>query len=193
MEIRTYPSRNNFFNVAISEICDEVFKFRRPSETIMVVCIAPWSVRDVVSASWLKYWNKTRVLIVSDTRFFPLAKYYQLGNEELIDICHTSEILSVMDDFLWSGKLCGEKNMESITHLTDIEYFSLKSALDGISVDNQALTMGLSRKTVFGYRASSARKLNVRKLSHLLSPKILNLSKSVVKFDREGRVTDSAF
>jgi len=42
---------------------------------------------------------------------------------------------------------------------------------------------------VFGHRAASARKLNVRKLSHLLSPRILNLSKVVVNvnFDRGGR------
>ncbi|WP_428984014.1 LuxR C-terminal-related transcriptional regulator [Pantoea agglomerans] len=43
-----------------------------------------------------------------------------------------------------------------------------------MSVEKQAMSMGLSTKTVFTHRAASARKLSVKKLSHLVSSKILN-------------------
>ena len=180
MEIRTYPSRNNYFNVGVSELCDEGVIFRQEKEKLIVVCIAPWSIREVALASWLKDWNESRVLIVSETRFFPLARYFQIGNKEVINICHSSEFFSVFDDFLWSGKLGGGGIKESNNHLTEMEYYSLQSTLNGISADKQALIMGISRKTVFGHRAASARKLSVRKLSHLLSPKILYSSKPVI-------------
>ncbi|CAK9887093.1 MAG: hypothetical protein XXXJIFNMEKO3_LKCDNKCA_00041 (plasmid) [Candidatus Erwinia impunctatus] len=174
MKIQTYPSSNNYFNTGISALCDAGFQFRRRKESLLVVCMAPWSVRKVVSASWLESWNESRVLIVSDTRFFPLARYFQLRNNRMIDICHITEFYGVLGDFLWSGKLSGREYDEGITHLTDMEYISLQSALEGMSAEKQALVMGISKKTVFTHRAASARKLSVKKLSHLLSPKILN-------------------
>lgn len=174
MKIRTYPSSNNYFNVGISALCDAGFQFRKRKEPLLVVCIAPWSIRNVVFASWLGSWSKSRVLIVSDTRFFPLARYFQLRNNRVIDVCHITEFYGVFGDFLWSGKLSEEKHEKGITHLTDMEYISLQSALEGISAEKQALVMGMSKKTVFTHRAASARKLSVKKLSHLLSPKILN-------------------
>lgn len=174
MKIQTYPSSNSYFNAGISALCDAGFQFRRRKESLLVVCMAPWSVRKVVSASWLVSWNRSRVLIVSDTRFFPLARYFQLRNNRMIEICHIAEFYGVLGDFLWSGKLNGGEYNKSINHLTDMEYISLQSALEGISAEKQALLMGMSNKTVFSHRAASARKLSVKKLSHLLSPKILN-------------------
>lgn len=61
MEIRTYPSRNNYFNIGISEMCDEGFKFRGPKEALIVVCIAPWSVKEVVLSNWIRNFNGSRV------------------------------------------------------------------------------------------------------------------------------------
>lgn len=174
MGILTYPPGNNYFDIGITVLCDAGFKFRKRRERLLVVCMAPWSVRDVVFASWLQSWNKTRILIVSDARFLPLAKYFKLKNDEVIDICHTSELYSVLGDFLWEGALITEEPEEKIPHLTDMEYISLYSALDGVSAEKQASLMGISKKTVFTYRENSARKLNVRKLSHLLSPQILH-------------------
>lgn len=174
MQIRTFPRRNHYFNAAISALCDPGFNFRKSKEELIIVCMAPWSIRDVVSASWMKSWVKSKILIVSDSRFFPLAKYLQLQNRGIIEVCHTLEFYGVLGDFLWRGKLYSIEEEIGIPHLTDMEYVSLQYALDGISVEKQAMSMGLSSKTVFAHRAASAKKLNVKKLSHLISPKILN-------------------
>lgn len=183
MEIRTFPRRNNYFNAAISALCDAGFHFRKKREELIIVCMASWSVRDVVSAFWLKYWVKSKILIVSDSRFLPLAKYFQIQNRDIIEICHTSEFYGVLGDFLWRGKLYSIKQEIGTPHLTDMEYVSLHYALEGISVEKQAMSMGLSTKTVFTHRAASARKLGVKKLSHLVSPKILNTYRSSGKKD----------
>lgn len=181
MKIRTFPLRNNYFNAGISALCDSGFHFRKSKGELTIVCMAPWSVRDVVLASWMKSWAESKILIVSDRRFFPLAKYLQLQNREFIEVCHTSEFYGVLGDFLWRGKLYNIKQEVGTPHLTDMEYVSLQYALDGISVEKQAIFMGLSSKTVFSHRAASARKLCVKKLSHLLSPKILNSSPTLRK------------
>lgn len=181
MEIRTFPRRNNYFNAGISALCDAGFHFRKSKEELIIVCMAPWSVRDVVSASWMKSWVESKILIVSDSRFFPLAKYLQLQNRDIIEVCHTLEFYGVLRDLLWQGKLYSIKQEVGTPHLTDMEYVSLQYALDGISAEKQAMSMGLSSKTVFTHRAASARKLSVKKLSHLLSPKILNSSSSLRK------------
>ena len=178
MEIRTFPSRNNYFNAAISALCDTGFNFREKREELIIVCIASWSVRDVVSANWLKYWIASKILIISDSRFLPLAKYFQIKNRDNIEVCHISEFYGVLGDFLWRGKLYSIKQEIGTSHLTDMEYVSLHYALEGISVEKQAMSMGLSTKTVFTHRAASARKLSVKKLSHLVSPKILNAYQS---------------
>lgn len=174
MEILTFPRGNIFFNAAIYALCDAKVHFRKSREELIIVCIAPWSLKDVVSAYWLKSWDRSKILIVSDSRFFPLAKYLQIQNRNIIEVCHTLEFYGVLRDFLWRGKLYSIKKDIGIPHLTDMEYISLQYALDGISAKKQAMSMGLSSKTVFTHRAASARKLNVKKLSHLLSPKILN-------------------
>lgn len=179
MEIRTFPSSNNYFNAGIASLYDPAFHFRRNEEELIIVCIASWSIRDVVSASWLKRWVKSKILIVSDSRFFPLAKYLQLQNRDIIEVCHTSEFYSVLGDFLWRGKLYRIKEAIGETHLTDMEYISLQYALDGVSAEKQARNMGLCSKTVFTHRAASARKFNVKKISHLFSPRILNSSQSL--------------
>lgn len=181
MDIRTFPHTNNYFNAGISALYDSGFHFRKIKEELIIVCMASWSVRDVALASWIKSWNKSKVLIVSDSRFFPLAKYLQLKNRDIIEVCHTSEFYGVLGDFLWRGKLYSIKHEAGTPHLTDMEYVSLQYALNGISVEKQALYMGLSSKTVFAHRAASARKLNVKKLPHLLSPRILNSSPSSSK------------
>lgn len=174
MEIKTFPRKNNYFNAGISALCDAGFYFRKSSEDLMIVCMAPWSIRDVVFASWMKSWAKTKILIVSDSRFFPLAKYLQLKNRDIIEVCHTSEFYGVLGDFLWEGKLYSIKQEVGTPHLTDTEYVSLQYALDGISAHRQARVMGMCYKTVYAHRGALAKKLNVKKLSHLLSPKILN-------------------
>lgn len=175
MKIQTFPRRNNYFNAAISALCDAGFRFRKKKrEELTIVCMASWSVRDVVSAYWLKYWVKSRILIVSDSRFLPLAKYFQIQNRKFIEVCHTSEFYGVLGDFLWRGELYSIKQEIGTPHLTDMEYVSLRDALEGISVEKQAKSMGLSTKTVCSHRAASVRKLSVKKLSHLVSPKILN-------------------
>lgn len=179
MEIRTYPSRNIFFNIGISALCDTGIHIRKNEQELIIVCMASWSVKDIVFASWLKSWNKSRILIVSDTRFFPLAKYFQIRNNDIIEVCHTSELYSVLGEFIWRGRFYRIEQEEDVNPLTDMEYISLQNALDGISAQKQAKTMGLSSKTVFTHRIASARKLNVKKLSHLLSPKILNSSRAL--------------
>lgn len=178
MEIRTFPRRNNYFNAAISALWDAGFHFRKKKEELIIVCIASWSVRDVVSACWMKYWIKSKILIVSDSRFLPLAKYFQMQNRDIIEVCHTTEFYGVLGDFLWRGKLYSIKQEIDTPYLTDMEYVSLQYALEGISVKKQAMSMGLSTKTVFTHRSASARKLSVKKLSHLVSPKILNAYQS---------------
>ncbi|MEI2606847.1 LuxR C-terminal-related transcriptional regulator [Erwinia aphidicola] len=175
MKIRAFPSINQYFNTALSALCDEGFNFReKKREEIIIVCMASWSLQDVVSAFWLKYWDKSKILIVSDSRFLPIAKYFQIKNRDIIEICHTLEFYGVLEDYLWRGKLYSIKQEFDTPHLTDMEYVSLHYALEGISVEKQAMSMGLSTKTIFTHRAASARKLRVKKLSHLFSPKILN-------------------
>lgn len=183
MEIQTFPCRNNYFNAGVSALYNAGFHFSKSKKDLIVVCIAPWSVREVVSACWLKSWVSSKILIVSDSRFFPLAKYLQLQNRDIIEVCHTLDFHSVLGDYIWKGRLYKIKQQSGIPHLTDMEYVSLQYALDGISAEKQALSMGLCSKTVFAHRAASARKLNVKKLSHLLSHKILNSSHSLRKED----------
>ena len=183
MKIQTFPRSNNFFNAAISALCDPGFHFRKKREELIIVCMASWSVREVVSAYWLKHWVKSQVLIVSDSRFLPLAKYFQIQNRKFIEVCHISEFYGVLGDFLWRGELYSIKQESCPSHLTEMEYVSLHYALEGISVEKQAKSMGLSIKTISTHRAASARKLSVRKLSHLVSPKILNAYQPPGKMD----------
>lgn len=179
MQVRTFPSGNNYFNAAISAYLDADMPQEKDKERIIIVCMAPWSIRDVFFASWLKTWSHSKVLIVSEERFLPLAKYYQIRNNNIIDVCHTSELYNELRCFFRRGRFNKTMNHSDIPHLTDMEYFSILNALNGTSVCKQALYMGLSTKTVFSHRATSAKKLNVKKLSHLLSPKILNSPRSV--------------
>jgi len=174
MKIQTFPRSNNYFNAAISALCDPIFHLQKKRQELVIVCMASWSVRDVVSAYWLKHWIKSKVLIVSDSRFLPLAKYFQIQNRNFIEVCHTSEFYGVLGDFLWRGELYSIKQESCPSHLTEMEYVSLHYALKGISAERQAKSMRLSTKTVFTHRAASAKKLSVKKLSHLVSPKILN-------------------
>ena len=179
MQVRTFPSGNFYFNAGISACLDEDIPQKADKERIVIVCMASWSIRDVFFASWLKTWSQSKVLIVSDKRFLPLAKYYQVKNKNIIDVCHTSDFYNELRFFVSRGSFNRTKKNCNIPHLTDMEYFSILNALNGTSVGKQALTMGLSTKTVFSHRATSAKKLNVKKLSHLLSPKILNSTGSV--------------
>lgn len=181
MDIKIFPRSNNYYYAGISALYDERFRFNENKEDLMIVCITHWSFRDVVSANWIRKWIKSKILIVSDSRFMPLAKYLQMKNRDIVEVCHTLELNSILGDYLWRGKLYRIEQDICTPHLTDMEYFSLQYALDGISVEKQALSMGLCSKTVFSHRSASARKLSVKKLSHLLSPKILNSSEYFVK------------
>lgn len=176
MELNVFPRWNNYFNAGVSALCDEGFNFRKCKEQLTIVCMASWSVRDVIYANWIKRWGRSKVLIVSDSRFFPLAKYLQLQNRGIVEVCHTLEFYDVLGDYLWRGKLDRIEQEIETPHLTEMEYVSLQYALGGVSAEEQAIFMGLCSKTVFSHRSASARKLNVKKLSHLLSSRILNSS-----------------
>lgn len=179
MSIFTFPSSNTYFNLGMYALLDTSLNFREKQEKqekqekLVIVCMAPWSIRDIVFSKWLQSWSESKILIISDRRFFPLAKYLQIQNSELIEFCHISELFNVLESFFSKGGIDKIKNEEDITHLTYMEFISLQNALNGVSAHQQAKAMGLSCKTIFTHRKSSAKKLKVRKLSHLLSPKIL--------------------
>lgn len=178
MDIRIFPYNNNYFNAAITALCDIGFDYRETRDELIIVCIAPWSIKDVISAYWLQKWTKSKILIVSDSRFFPLAKYLQLQNKDTIEVCHTLEFYSVLGDYLWCGELNSLESEIGTPHLTEKEYFCLRYVMEGISAEKQAISLGVSPKTVFGQRAALAKKLNVKKLAHLISPHILRCHQS---------------
>lgn len=176
MGILTFPCENEYFKLALSALLDDGGGVKHKKEMLLVICLASWSLKEVIDASWIKSWSASKILIVSEKRFFPLAKYLQLRNRDLIEICSTGEFYSVFRCYMISGQLGKICNPQCLVHLTDMEYISLRRALGGESVHWQALRMGVSCKTVFSHRATAARKFGLKKISHITSTKILNLS-----------------
>lgn len=174
MSVLIFPCKNQFFKHAIMSLLDEGFVLRKKREKLLIVCLASWSLKEVLFASWIKYWNVTKILIVCEERYLPLANYLQLRNKNSIKICNTLDFYNIFRYYLCCGELCKLSHSHCFIHLTDMEYVSLQRALDGESVQWQAQRMGISCKTVFSHRATAAKKFGLKKISHIISSKIKN-------------------
>lgn len=170
MNLSAFPHKNYYFNAGLEALQGLKNFCTTGLHTVIVVNLNQWSLKEVVSSSWMESSDSGKVLIISNTRLFPLAKYYQNKNRNIIAICTESESLKVLGDFC-SGRLMGKIDTDyPKPHLSEKEFISLRYALNGVSAKEQARSMGVCAKTAFAFRYNVAKKLQVKKLSHLLSP-----------------------
>lgn len=168
MNLSTFPLKNHYFNIGLESLWGLNSSYITNSGNIIVISLSQWSLRDVVSSTWLEKLDFGRILIISHSQFFPLARYYQLKNKNVIAICEESESVKVLDVLCLGYTLEQRETYYGKSHLTDKEFISLRYALNGVSAKEQAISMGLCTKTAFRFRDNVAKKLQVKKLSHLL-------------------------
>ena len=169
MNLSAFPPKNYYFNSGLEALQGLTKTCTIGLHAVIVVNLTQWSLKEVVSSPWMENSASEKVLIVSNIRFFPLAKYYQFKNSNIVAICTESESLKVLGDFICGRLVEQGSNDYQKPHLTEKEFISLRYALDGVSAKEQAQEMGVCTKTVFAFRYNLAKKLQVKKLSHLLS------------------------
>lgn len=168
MNFSTFPLDNVYFNKGFEALWGLNSCLLINNNDVIVVSISSWSVKDVVSSAWIEKLEHGSIIIISHRRFLPLAKYYQRINKNVIEICEEADSVEVLYALCHGWSITRIPIRHEISHLTEKEFISLRYALDGVSAKEQAYSMGISPKTVFRFRDSLAKKLQVRKLSHLM-------------------------
>lgn len=169
MNLNVFPHKNHYFNVGLEALQGAKSSFTTDSDTVIVVNLTQWSLKEVVSSDRMENSDSEKILIISNAQLFPLAKYYKLINDNIIAICTESESMKVLRDICSNKVLTLRSTENTKPHLTEKEFVSLRYFLNGESARVQAEKMGVDIKTAFAFRYNLAKKLQVKKLSHLLS------------------------
>lgn len=167
MKISTFPLKNHYLNFGIEALWGVNSFNINDSEALMVISLSHWSLIDVVSSKWIENLVYEKIVIISHHQFLPLAGYYKRKNNNIIAIFEESESLKLMDVLCLGWSIEQPKNRFEMSCLTEGEFISLRYALNGVSIQEQARSMGVCTKTVFSYRDKIVKKLKVRKLAHL--------------------------
>lgn len=109
-----------------------------------------------------------KIVIIFDSQFYSLAKYFQLENTNFVAICEESKSVKLLDVLCLGWSMEKRYTHYKRSHLTRKEFISLRYALNGISAKEQANSMGRCAKNAFRFRDNVAKKLQVKKLPHLL-------------------------
>lgn len=182
MTLSAFPHKNYYFNTGL-EALQELKRFRTTDlNAFHMVNLTQWSLKEVISSLWMENPGSRKLIIISNTQLLPLAKYYKIKNNNVLSICEESESLKVLGDFC-SGRDIGKRDFYyKKPHLTENEFISLRCALNGVSAREQAKKLGVSTKTAFAFRYTLAKKLQVKKLSHLLAPVIRNFQNHDLRY-----------
>ncbi|WP_336796228.1 hypothetical protein [Erwinia aphidicola] len=170
MKLRAFPHRNYYFNIGLKSL-EGVNNFcATDSDTIFVVNLNQWSLKDVVLSQCLESPDTGRIFLISASQYMPLANYYQMKNKNIIAICQEGNSIKVLRKLLSNKFVAHTEISYQHPHLSEREFISLYYLFNGVNAHKQASSMGLCAKTVYTFRDKLAVKLQVKKLSHLLLP-----------------------